>query len=106
MAIDFSALVLRPAMTAFRHDATVTPTKSQPGQPAYPARGVFSNRTIEVATEQGYVTSREPVLGIRLDEFAVPPVQDDRVALAGVSYLVHDVHPDGQGGADLILKRA
>ena len=106
MAINFSALVLNAAQSTFGEAVTVSPIVSQPGAESYEARGIFSNPAVEVPTDQGYVTTRSPMLGIRLSEFSVPPVMGDRVTVGGVTYQVHDRQDDGHGAADLILRRA
>ena len=106
MAIDFSALVLGPTQSVFGRAVVITPTMSQPGAEAYSARGIYSNPAVEVPTEMGFATSRQPMLGIRLSDFNTAPAIGDRVTIDAVAYLVHDRQDDGQGGSDLILRRA
>jgi len=70
--------------------------------------GVF-DRAHEVVTTGGDGLERSsvaPVLGIRLVEWTPHPVYRDAIQIAGESFTVHDVQPDGQGGADVILKAA
>lgn len=105
MAVDFDKTVLASCMDAFAITVTIDPIASQPGEPAYSARGVFDRPYEQVITAEGHSqTSTQPVLGIRLSEFAVPPAKKDKVTVDGVIYQVFDIHPDGQGGADLMLK--
>ena len=102
--IDFSALVLGPAMAVFGAPILFTPTASQPGIPAYPARGVFAVKQVTVREEEIVFTDQQPTLGIKLADYPVPPKQRDSFVRAGVTWFVWDVQPDGQGGADLVLK--
>lgn len=50
--------------------------------------------------------TNEPRLGVVLSDFAVPPIAGDGVTVAGVAYRVTDVALDGQGGAELKIRRA
>lgn len=114
MPVDFSRLVLRPAMTTFAIAVTVYPSRSQPagvdseypdGRP-YAARGVFATTPMDVQLEGDTIFSdQKTTLGIRLEEFEVPPMKDDRVVVKGATYWIADVDVDGQGGADLLLRR-
>ena len=81
--IDWSALVLGPAMATFGQPVTVTPTVSQPGAPAYAATGVYTSKPVQIPLEGGgYHSTVEPRLGIQLAAFAVMPMQGDTVVLA------------------------
>ncbi len=104
--IDFGALVLGPAMAVFGQPITVTPTASKPGVPPYPARGVFRAQDASLQQSDGtVVATTDYTLGLRLSDYLVPPIAGDGIAVAGFSTLVDRVHPDGQGGAILTLKR-
>ena len=108
--IDFAALVLGPAMAVFGGAITLTPVVSQPGAAAYPARGVFSFKPVQIALEDGtYHSTNQPALGIKLGDYAVEPMQEDTLvippgAIGAGNYKIVDVVPDGQGGADLMLR--
>ncbi|WP_158812058.1 hypothetical protein [Beijerinckia sp. L45] len=103
--IDFSRLVLKPCMTAFAQPIVINPVKSQPGAVPYAARGVWSFKMVEIPTAQGdYISTNTPVIGIRVSEFAAPPLQDDQITTGGVTYVVNDTILDAQGGSDLLLK--
>ena len=106
MALDFSALVLGSAMAVFADPIALTPTVSIPGALAYPARGVFAVKQVTVRLEEGLFTDQQPTLGIKLADYPVPPKQGDSFVRAGVAWTIWDVQPDGQGGADLVLKEA
>ena len=110
--IDFGGLVLAPAMAVFARPVTVTPLVSQPGAAAYPARGVWAVRAIDVPLEDGTImNSKVLTLGIRTAEFAVRPRKGDQIEVlahgslprVGIC-LVDDTNPDGQGGMSLIAK--
>lgn len=103
--IDFAALVLGPAMAVFGQPVTVTPTASQPDAPSYQGRGVYASKPVQIPLgEGGYLSTVQPTLSIRLADFAVPPMQDDLVSTSQGSFLIADVIPDGQGGADCPLR--
>ena len=106
MAVDFDTLVLGPSMDVFSEPITITPIVSQPGQPTYQARGVFSSRPVDIATEDGGVVSdMQTTLGIRLSEFVVPPSAGDQTTVKGTLYTVEDPDEDGQGGSKLTLRK-
>jgi hypothetical protein len=105
MPVDFDTLVLKPAMDVFSKSMTVKPIASQPFAPVYTARGVWSKRPVDIATEGGGIlSSEERKIGVRLSEFTVPIVPLDQVWFGGEWYWVDDVDEDGQGGASLTLK--
>ncbi len=104
--IDFASLVLAPAMAVFGQSVTIMPVVSQPGASPYPARGVYASKPIQIQIEGGgYHSTVQPTLGIRLADFAVPPMQGDTVDLGTLGqFEIADVNPDGQGGADCPLR--
>lgn len=104
MALDFAGLVLRPAMMAFSRAVVAT----APGGDPFTARGDFRNEAAEVETVEGYHSTTEPVLRVRLADWTDPPVQDMTLVIAGVdgvAFTIDDVQPDGEGGARLLLKK-
>jgi hypothetical protein len=104
--IDFDALVLAPCEDTFAIPVTVTPIASQRGAPPYAARGIFASRALQIAVEDGaMLADQQTTLGIRFADFPVPPLADDRFVIKGVTYEAITVHPDGQGGADIPLRR-
>lgn len=105
MPVDFDSLVLRPAMDTFAVPLIIKPLASQPLSAAYPARGVWSKRPIDLAMEGGAVLSAEEnKLGIRLNEFLIPPAPGDHVLVDAKWHAIDDVDEDGQGGAVWSLK--
>ena len=80
MGIDFSTLVYEPCQDVFGRSVTFYPDVSQPAGASYPARGIYDSRTLNVVAEDGSIFSdQDTILDIRDAEFAVMPVQDDRV---------------------------
>ena len=104
--VDFDALVLAPTMNLFARTVQIVPIKSKPNTPApYAARGIWSARNIDVPMEDSSIYSDTIyTLGIRLSEFDVVPVPEDKVIVDGVTYLIDDLDPDGQGGSVISLK--
>jgi len=123
MSIDFSALVLAPAMATFGRPVLILPIASQPIAAPYPARGIWTVESINIPTEDGGTFSSVKLkLGIRLADFTIAPNVEDRVATAAsqlplaywqgvlptdgnIDFIIDNFSPDGQGGAVLILKR-
>ena len=80
MAVNFSDLVYLPNFDMFARPITVTPLASQPGLPAYAARGIYDTRPIDVQAEDGSIISdQQTILDIREEEFGVLPEQLDRI---------------------------
>lgn len=104
MGFPFERMVLVPAMAVFSDPIVLTPTASIPGAPAYLARGVYAVKQVTVRTDEGMFTDQQPTLGIKLADYPVPPKQGDSLVRTGVTWAVWDVRPDGQGGADVVLK--
>lgn len=109
--IDFDALVLGPSQAVFGRPIVVTPTASQPGSPAYPARAIWSSKAIDVAMDDNSIlSSQQHTLDIRCSEFAVQPAQGDRIdmpasgSLPAISFVIEDGDDDGQGGTALSVK--
>ena len=66
MGVDFSTLVYLPNFDMFARPITVTPLASQPGMPAYGARGIFDTRPIDVQAEDGSIVSdQQTILDVR-----------------------------------------
>jgi hypothetical protein len=110
--IDFDALVLAPCEEVFARPITVTPLVSQPGEPAYGARGIWSSKPVQVALENGALLStKDLTLGIRLAEFTVPVKAGDQIEIDAHLSLprigvceIENTSDDGQGGRELALK--
>lgn len=107
--IDWDSLVLGPLETIFGEGEQ--PAGKVMFFPAvgagYAIDGVFDSayREVEMIDPMVGVTSTQPVLGVRLSVFVVPPEPDDQVFIPRVAkrYLVTEVRPDSHGWAKLML---
>src|SRR5215471_14823736 len=76
MAVNFPELVYLPNYDLFARPVTFTPVVGA----AYDARGIFNTVSLDVMTEDGALLSdQKTILDILETEFAVLPVQRDRV---------------------------
>jgi hypothetical protein len=89
---------------SFARPVTVTPTVSQPGQPAYSSRGYFGTKELDIITEAGGVLSdSQSYLDIIMAEFPVLPRQGDTIdipdhqSVPGGSFMVLDLAGVGEG---------
>ncbi len=100
--IDWDTRVLAPLEAVFGEEI---PVLYQPvAGVAYEISGIFDEAYTEVALAGGMgVTTERPVLGVRLSRFVVPPAQDDRVTIRGLTYVVKEMRPDSHGAAKLML---
>jgi hypothetical protein len=105
MAINFSENLFKFAMDVFSRPITVTPLVSQPGAPAYAARGYMDEKATDILTEDGGIFSDSQIyLDIRIEEFAVLPMQGDRIDMVyhegvrGGSFEVLDLSGKGNAG--------
>lgn len=99
-------------------DVYARPVSYSPGhklvQPAAPLRAIFDRAHEIVLDEMANSELRQaghsttvPVLTVRLADFATPPAQGDQISVpAEGSFFVWDIQPDGEGCADLVLKKA
>jgi hypothetical protein len=111
MTVDFSRLVLNPAMLTFGRTVTIDPLWSQPGQPPYQARGVFSSDPFPIVGLDGQVLSdQKTTLGIRLADWggAPAPAPRDTITISfegqTATWYVSNCEEDGQGGSMLTLR--
>ncbi len=80
MPMDFPSLVYTPAYSVFSRPVTITPLNSQPGQPAYTARGIYGTQPVDVLTEnQNVLSDHVTILDILEKDFSVLPVQGDHI---------------------------
>jgi hypothetical protein len=113
MAINFSDEVLLHGFNTFSVSITVTPIKSQPGQPAYGNRGIFDTRANDVMAEDGSIFSdQQTILDIREKEFGVLPIQGDLVNIPVDcndvplgDYEIMDADTNGGGETTLLLRK-
>lgn len=114
MAVNFSTLVYLPNYDMWARPVTVTPLASQPGAPAYSARGILGTRALDVQGEDGSIFSdQQTILDIREAEFAVLPEQLDRVFVpadidAGPAlgvFEIMDASTNGGGETTLVIRK-
>jgi hypothetical protein len=111
--IDFDALVLGPCQDIFSRPVTVTPVVSQPAAATFAARGIWKAPTANVGLEDGAImVSQDLVLGVRLADFPVAPVEGDHIEIDAYLSLprvgvctIDRVNDDGIGDAHLVLKK-
>jgi hypothetical protein len=111
MAINFSEMVYSHAQNVFGRQVLFTP-KANPTA-AFSGRGILDTDPIDVQAEDGSIISEtRVVLDIRDDEFAVMPVQGDRVDIpadpSGIPargpFEIIDADPNGGGETTLTLR--
>lgn len=100
---DRAALVLAAALREFGQAVTYTPAGGSPLAIAAIFDAAYQLVALGGDVE---IDAVGPVLGVRLADFAAPPAQGDAATVGSASYVVRSVHPDGQGGAKLLLKPA
>lgn len=112
MSINFSTLVYSPNFDIWARPITVTPVVSQPGAPAYSARGIFDTESTDVLAEDGSLISQQKtILDLREVEFTVIPQQGDQIDIPdaeqgpGGSYEVTDSSSNGGGETTLSIRK-
>jgi len=114
VAINFSTLVYLPNYDTFARAIIITPRASQPGVPAYTARGIYDTRPVDVAAMDGAITSdQQTIVDIRDAEFPVMPEQLDQVTIpadtdAGAAlgtFEITDTESNGGGETTLVLRK-
>jgi hypothetical protein len=110
MAVDFSTELYLIAFDKFARPITVTPVVSQPGAPAYGARGYFDTKETDVLTEANAIlSSSQSFLDIRQAEFTVEPLQGDIIDIPfhanvdGGTYEVLDLAGKGNAGGIITI---
>jgi hypothetical protein len=114
MAVNFSTLVYLPNFDTFARPITITPLASQPGAPAYAARGIYDTRALDVQAEDGSIVGDQQTIIDILDvEFSVIPEQLDRINVpydvnAGAAlgdFEITNTESDGGGETTLVLRK-
>lgn len=106
MTLDFNKLVLGPTIGTFGevNQGYPIPLFSPDKSADYTADGVFDEAYKEHIIKDGEaVTVVMPVLGVKLVDFQVIPLQGDNVVIRGKTYIIREVRIDGHGGAKLML---
>jgi hypothetical protein len=113
VGVNFSTLLYGPAFDLYAVPITIRPIASQPGQPAYRARGIFNTVPIDVVSMDGsLISEQQTILDIRESEFAVLPRQLDLVTIPldcnGVplgNWEVTDIDTNGVGMSTMQLRK-
>ena len=113
MAINYSLSVYKVVFDQFARPVTIFPVASQPGETPYEARGIYDSRYLDVQAEDGsVVSSQKTILDIREAEFAVLPMQFDRIAIPAAAgsldlgeFEVIDASTNGGGETTLTLRK-
>ena len=107
---NLSQQIYLPNWDVWARPITVTPLVSQPGAPAYGARGYFDTKEMDVLAEDGSIISDSKViLDIRIEEFSVVPLQRDQIYIPphqgeqGGTFEVLDLSGDGNAGGIITL---
>jgi hypothetical protein len=102
MPVNWDAEVLDPTVGTFGEAATYIPAVGA----AFPLIGVFDEAYRDIASlDPLEANAVMPVLGVRLSQMPVMPLQNDQVRITSVNrlYYVIDVRVDGHGWAKLML---
>jgi hypothetical protein len=109
---NFVDSVYDPVFTAFARPVTVTPIKSQPGQPAYSSVGYFDSTSLDVIGEgMSVISDAKLSLDIHILHFSILPMQGDEIDMPmhqkapGGMFLVLDVSPDNAQGMHTLTLR-
>lgn len=101
--VDWDSNVLQPLEGVFGEAVNY---KTAAGVAVPGIVGVFdaAYHDVDLSDPLGTTTAM-PVLGVRMSQFANPPVQDDTVQIPSVNttYVVREVRNDGHGSAKLML---
>lgn len=113
MAINFATSVYAVTYNVFARPVTITPTISQPLQPAYSTRGIYNTMPIDTVIEGGNIISdQRTILDIIETEVSVIPRQGDTVFIGASAdlpelgtYVITDVDSNGGGETTLTLRK-
>jgi hypothetical protein len=111
--LDFNTVVLSTLQGTFSRPIIVTPYASQPGEPAYAARGVFSTAPVDIIPELNTAFSdQQTSLWVMTSEFPITPMREDQIEIpANLNYpaegifIVDDVNRHASGKMILKLKK-
>jgi hypothetical protein len=82
MGLDFSTLIYSSCQDLYGRPVTINPLMSQPGQPAYGNRGIWTETDENVvADDLSYYQDHRMILDIRDREYGVLPEQGDHVII-------------------------
>lgn len=113
MAINYPTQVYLPSYNVFARPVVFNPLASQPGQPTYTGRGIYSTEPIDVLAEEGSIFSdSRTILDVLEYEFTVVPMQEDRLTIPAVGTMpalgefeVIETKSNGGGETTLALRK-
>lgn len=115
MGHNWAAELYSPAQDEFGREIWINPLTSQPGSPAYQARGIYNHNRLNLTLEDGSTfVEQETILDILAQEFSVPPQQNDEVTIpvdpfgmqdAPGDFLITSTWDNGGGEISLHLKK-
>jgi hypothetical protein len=114
MAVNFAGTLYLTAFDIFARPVTILPLASQPGVPAYAARGIYDTGPADVeAQDDSIFSDQKTILDILEAEFPVLPAQLDRITIpadvnAGPAlgeFEVTDANSNGGGETTLALRK-
>jgi hypothetical protein len=111
--VNFSTLLYLPVFDQFARTVTINPIVSQPSQPPYENRGIYTTEPIDIQAIDGSIFSdQRTILDIREVEYSILPVQGDLVFIPADNpgpelgwFEVHDADSDGGGETTLLLRK-
>jgi Big-like domain-containing protein len=110
MAVDFSTMVYSPNYDMWARDVVITPLVSQPGAPAYTARGIYTTDPVDIGGLDGVtITSdQRTILDVRDIEFTVVPMQGDLIHIPAEGNIPAEgdfevIDGDANGGGETTL---
>jgi hypothetical protein len=82
MPVNWYAELYSLAQSEYGRPITVNPVASQPGVPAYSARGIYnSDRQQYLLEDDSLLTEQQTIIDVEASEFAVPPAQNDIITI-------------------------
>jgi hypothetical protein len=113
MAVDYSNIIYAKTQDLYGRPVVITPLASQPGHPAYEARGIYRSEAMDVEADENSVFSdQRTVLDVRDLEYDVVPIQGDHISIpatgsivAAGDFTVIDQDSNGGGETSLTLRR-
>jgi hypothetical protein len=113
MGLNFSTMIYLPCMDMFARPIVIVPLISQPGAPAYGARGIWDERELNVVAADGTIfQDHDVIIDIREAEFSVLPMQGDHVLIgadadvpAEGEYVISNRWRNGGGEMTLTLSK-
>jgi hypothetical protein len=113
MPVNLSVLLQSPVFDFYAVPCTFVPLASQPGMPEYAGRGILNTYSLDVPAEDGSIYSdQRTILDIRINEFAVLPLQNDQVIIPmdcnetpKGTYQIIDSSDDGGGQMMLTIRK-